>query len=348
MLHSPDEFKFAVFGRIIHTDNFIKSLRAHGFPVPLVITSLDNEYIRDKRLLTPYGLYGDLESLANAGIAILHKMETVNSNEALDLLSTHKCNIGISINSRNIIKKPIIDFFDGRIFNIHDSYLPNERGGALNTWRILNGINSVGNTIHYLDEGIDTGPLVLRHQVQMNKHNPHPVDYLLTEVDNCKHLITEFLQLLLKSEKVPSIPQENDKSFYFPRLFTELNGLINWDWDVSSVERFIRAFSKPYPGAFTYYRDNKIHILDAFVETSVTHTFHPFSNGKIITIFDNGNARVVAGCRAMVLTEITVDGETDKPGRFLSVKYTLQSGVEELAQARYHVPTTKEMNKAEK
>lgn len=347
-MRNPKEFNFAIFGRIIHTDYFIKALHKNGFPMPLVITSPDEEYIRDKRLLIPYGLYGDLESLEKESLAKLYKMETVNSKECLDLLAKHGCNVGISINCRNIIKKSVIDFFNGQIFNIHDSYLPNERGGALNTWRILNNIGMVGDSIHYLEEGIDTGPVIVRRELPINTQYPRPIDYLIAEVDNCKYLIDEFIKILLKNDRVPCTPQENNKSFYFPRLFTEINGCIDWDWDAIFVERFIRGFSTPYPGAFTCYRNKQIHILDAYIDESVSRTFHPLCNGKIVTILDNKNVRVIAGGRALVLTEITVDGESVKPSEFLSVKYTLNSKSDDLTRARCHVPTTREMNENEK
>ena len=251
------DLKFAILGRIIYSDHFIKELHRNGFPKPVVIVSPDEGYLRDRRLLEPFGLWGDLEALEEQGLCELYKYKNVNTDEVLNLLKEKQCNIGFSINCRNIVKSDIINFFNRNIFNIHDSYLPNERGGALNSWRILNGINSVGNTIHYLEEGIDSGPIVLRQMVDIEKLNPRPVDYLKTEVENCEQLLTQFVEILVRGDKIPNLVQNNDRSLYFPRLYTELNGAINWDWKVEKVEMFIRAFSTPYPGAYTYYRGKK-------------------------------------------------------------------------------------------
>lgn len=337
-------FKFAIFGRISYTDHFIKELFKNGFPRPVVIVSSDEEYQRDKEILTPHGLYGDLEKLEQEGLCELYKFSNVNNNSVLDLLSSKKCNIGISINCRDIINEKIINFFNHKIFNIHDSYLPNERGGALNSWRILNGINSVGNTVHFLEKGIDTGPIVLRKYSDIKKVNPLPLDYLKTEVKNCEFLLTQFCNILANNGTIPSLPQNNDKSFYFPRLYTKLNGAINWDWDVSEVERFIRAFSHPYEGAYTYYCDSKIHILNAFVEKNYNLGFHPFCNGKIVTNLDNGNVRVVAGKSSLIITEITKSGKKYKPPqKEMSVKYTLYSKQEDLIMSRTFIPSTKKM-----
>ncbi|MBN1526107.1 MAG: hypothetical protein JW919_00780 [Candidatus Omnitrophica bacterium] len=343
-MKQPKDFQFAIFGRIVYTDHLIKELHARGFPPPVAIVSPDEEYMRDKKLLTPYGLCGDMESLASRGLVRIYKMENVNCDEAIEILSGHKCNIGFSTSCRNIIKKMIIDYFKGQIFNIHDSYLPDERGGALNTWRILNGINTVGDTVHYLDEGIDSGDVILQGRVAIKKDHPKPVDYLIAEVDNCKKLLSGFLDILLKEDPVPARPQDHNKSFYYPRLYTEQNGIINWDWDINSVERFIRAFSVPYPGAYTYYNGQKVHILDSYIDTSVSQEFHPFCNGKIVTILDDRYVRVIAGGRALILKEIRVGEKVMDSALYLSVKYTLTSSGKDIEQAKRYVPTTREMN----
>lgn len=343
----PADFRFAIFGKIIYTDHLIRELSARGFPASIAFVSPDTEYLRDKKLLSPYGLYGDLESLAARKIVKVYKFKNVNCKKVIELLSKHRCNIGFSTSCRNIIKKDVIKHFKGQVFNIHDSYLPDERGGALNTWRILNGINSVGDTIHYLDEGIDSGDVVLQRRVGIKKISPKPVDYLIAEVDNCKKLLTRFLNLLLKGAPLASVPQDHSKSFYYPRLYTEYNGIINWDWDVGYIERFIRGFSVPYPGAYTYYNGKKIHIMDSYIDTSVKQEFHPFCNGKIVTVLDGGNVRVIAGCRALVLTQIRAGEAVLKPAQYLSVKYTLISSGKDIEQAKGYVPTTREMNKPE-
>lgn len=335
--------RFAVLGKIIHTDFFIKSIAELGFPKPLVIVSLDEEYYRDERLLAPHGLYSDIEKLADKGLCNLYKLKSVNSEEAFKLFDKFNCNLAFSINCRNIIKRDVINYFSGNIFNLHDSFLPNERGGALNSWRILNGINQVGNTIHFLEEGIDTGPIIVQRKVEIEDPYPMSLDYLKAEKDNCEVILSKFIDMLITEKPIEASDQENDKSFYFPRLFTEENGLINWDWDVEMIERFIRAFSLPYPGAYSYYCDKKVHIVKAIIDDS-KNEFHPFANGKVVTIMDNQDVRVIAGGKAIIIKEIRVNDENMRPGELLSVKHTFHSPEDQLIKAKLHVPTTLSMN----
>ena len=340
------EYRFVIFGKIIHTDYFINLLDKYGFPKPLVIISLDEEYHRDERLLTPFGLNSKVEVLAKKGLCHLYKMKTVNCEEALTLFDEYQVNIGISINCRNIIKKMVINYFNQPILNLHDSYLPDERGGALNSWRILNGISEVGNTLHYLEEGVDTGAIVLQHKTLIDKEHPQPIDYLQAETVNCEKILTSYIDKLRLNKLITAVEQENNKSYYYPRLFTEINGIINWDWDIDQIERFIRAFSFPYPGAYTYYRGGKINILSCSVEASA-NTFHPFANGKIVTILDNKSVRVIAGGKSLLIESLLVDGEIIIPGDYLEIKFSLYSLEEELFHAKTHVPTTLSMNKNE-
>ncbi|MDB4229116.1 formyltransferase family protein [Paracoccaceae bacterium] len=340
------DYSFVIFGKIIHTDFFIKLLDRNGFPKPLVIVSLDEEYFRDERLLSPFGLYSDVEALARDGLCNLYKMKTVNCQEVIDLLDQYKVNVGISINCRNIIKKEIIDYFDNPILNLHDSYLPDERGGALNTWRILNGVSEVGNTLHVLEEGVDTGAILVQEKTLINKDKPYPIDYLQAESINCEIILQTYVNSLVEDKALLPVNQENDKSYYYPRLYTEVNGIINWDWDINSIEQFVRAFASPYPGAWSLYQGDKIHILSCQVENSVNR-FHPFANGKIVTILDDKSVRVIAGGRPLIIQSIGINGQQRAPGEVLRIKHSLQSPDEQLKHARYHVPTTLSMNKSE-
>ena len=202
----------------------------------------------------------------------------------------------------------------------------------------------MGGTIHYLDEGIDTGATVLQKETKINRPHPKPIDYLFAEVENGKWLIDSFIELILKSDSIQSQAQDNDKSLYFPRLFTEKNGIIDWDWDINYVERFIRAFSSPYPGAYSYYREKVIRFLDVLVDESIKKSFHPFGNGKVVTLMSDGSARIIAGGRALIVKAITIDGKDEVPAKVLRVKYNLISPQEELLKARTYIPSTKAMN----
>lgn len=340
--------RFAIFGRIIHVVHLVKRLRELGFPLPLVICSKDQEYARDKRLLLGYGLWADLEQLELDGLCELYKIDNINSDAAMDIISNSGCSVAFSISARNIIKKPVIEFFKGKIFNLHDSYLPNERGGALYSWKILNNINTVGNTIHYVDEGIDSGPIVIKKRVDLNNKHALPIDYLLNEVGVCKDLINEFLDLMGSGKDLPSEKQSHDMSLYFPRQYTEVNGIINWDWGSDEIIQFVRAFGSPYPGAYSYFMGDKLHILDAVIDDNfIDHKFHPYCNGRILTLLSNGSVRVIGGGRSLLIGNLSINGKTCPAAELLRIGRAFNSPHEELQAAKIFIPSTKLMSNNE-
>jgi len=342
-LPPPADMRFAIFGQIHYLDYFIQGLHARGFAPPVVFVSPASQYDRDRRLLGPHGLWGDLDGLVARALAVKRVMEDVNTPECHDEIRRHRCNVGFSINCRNIIKRPLIDLFDGRIFNIHDSYLPNERGGALNTWRILNDIRRVGNTIHQVDEGIDSGDIAFQEMVDLEQEAPLPLDYDFAQVRCVHKIFDEFLDACVKNHTIRLRAQDHAASLYLPRLYTEVNGAIDWDWDVADVEKFIRGFADPYPGAYTFLKGKKLHVLRAEIG-GAKRRFHPFVNGKVVNVLGDGSAAVVAGGGTLVVKRLRwEDGDLVDAASVLTTRHTLFTPPEILARARQHVPKITEM-----
>jgi len=84
---------------------------------------------------------------------------------SLDFLQQEKVDFIVSYGYRHILKEPIISVFKTRIVNLHISYLPWNRGADPNFWAWYEGTPS-GVSIHYIDEGIDTGPILMQDQVE--------------------------------------------------------------------------------------------------------------------------------------------------------------------------------------
>ena len=87
--------------------------------------------------------------------------------------------------------------------------LPKERGGGLNSWRILLNRKKVGNTIHIVDTGIDTGEVILQSEIKLKKKYPKPIYYDYAQLINVKDLLKKFFiriknNLTLKKKKTKS------------------------------------------------------------------------------------------------------------------------------------------------
>lgn len=144
--------------------------------------------------------------------------------------------------------------------NYHPSLLPKYRGGSAINWAIINGEKETGVTIHYIDEGIDTGDIILQENVKIddndtvvslyfNKLYPLGIDLMKKTVK------------LIKDNKAHSIPQDNSKSSYQP-IISEKDTVIPWDKSVNEIYNLIRG-SDPTPGANTMLLNEKIYIWKA-------------------------------------------------------------------------------------
>ena len=95
--------------------------------------------------------------------------DCIEHSEPIDveLLKKYSIDIAVSYRFRHIIKKPSIDYLNGKIINLHISLLPWNRGADPNLWSFLENTPK-GVSIHYVDEGLDTGDIIAQEAVRIN------------------------------------------------------------------------------------------------------------------------------------------------------------------------------------
>jgi methionyl-tRNA formyltransferase len=131
--------------------------------------------------------------------------------------------------------------------NLHASLLPRWRGAAPIQAAIAAGDNKTGITLMYMDEGLDTGDILLKSEIEIG-----PQDTSGSLHDRLAQIAPDTLAealILLGQNRAPRIPQENALATYAPKLERE-HGRIDWNEPADIIERKIRAFN-PWPGAFT-------------------------------------------------------------------------------------------------
>lgn len=194
--------------------------------------------------------------------------------------------IGLSLNSIWKFKKDIIKLFNNKLFNYHAASLPEERGAANISWRILSNNYRFSINIHHVDKDYDTGNIVFKKTYKILKKNLLPKDYLEKINIIEKEFLEKFIINILKSKLKKKIKQSEKKSFYWPKLDADKDGKINWDWDAENIVQFIKAFSKPYNGAYGFLKGKKIKIFNAKI-LKINRKFHPFQNGIIFRVIKN-------------------------------------------------------------
>ncbi len=148
-----------------------------------------------------------------------------------------------------ILPRGVLEIPKIACLNLHASLLPRWRGAAPIQAAIAAGDRETGITVMYMDEGLDTGDILLQRTIDIL-----PVDTGGSLHDRLAKVapeaLLESLELLAKG-KAPRTPQDNTLATYAPKLKRE-DGKIDWSDPADAIERKIRAFD-PWPGAFTDY-----------------------------------------------------------------------------------------------
>ncbi|MDZ4667973.1 MAG: hypothetical protein SGJ00_08820 [bacterium] len=208
----------------------------------------------------------------------------------------------ISAGAPWIFNDEFLDAFEpSGIFNIHGTPLPQDRGGTIVSWLILNKKRIGTSIIHKIVKEPDAGSILVYNEFIYPPHCYFPIDYLNEYNKQQEILVTEFcmgwskgnIDLSKTAEQPPYL------SSYWPRLNAAFNSWINWSWSGEDIELFIRAFDEPYQGGQALWRGKIVWLKKAFFQKDTN--FHPFQWGMIYRKRQLRNTSYIA---------IAVDGGT--------------------------------------
>ena len=143
---------------------------------------------------------------------------------------------------------------------IHSSLLPKYRGGAPISWAIINGETVTGVTLFHLDDEVDAGDIVAQRPVPIGALDTC-AEVLARATDASIEMLVETLPLIAKG-MAPRLSQDVQLATLMPQRKPE-DGLIDWSRGVATVHNFIRAQTRPYPGAFTWAAGTRLTIWKA-------------------------------------------------------------------------------------
>jgi len=196
-----------------------------------------------------------------------------------DFLINMTCDVIISINYLYLIESDIINHSKTLTFNIHGSLLPKYRGRSPHVWSIINNEIETGITAHVIDSSCDTGEIIEQIKIPIEKKDTG--GSLLVKYS--KHYLPLIISVINKIETntLKFSKQDHAKATFFGKRCPE-DGEINWDWEKERIYNWVRAQSSPYPGAFSFYKNEKI-IID-WVQFSDFGFDSEIKNGTIINI----------------------------------------------------------------
>jgi methionyl-tRNA formyltransferase len=198
-----------------------------------------------------------------------------------------------------ILTKDLLDIPRLGCINVHASLLPKYRGAAPIQWAITNGERRTGITIIKMDEGMDTGDILLAQEVKIGADDTaQSLHDTLAQVG--ANLIIKAMDQLNRGTLRP-IPQDHREATYAPPLKKE-DGLIDWSQDAHDILNRIRKFN-PLPEAFTYLKRLRLKILSAKIITAEVRE----RAGKVVQSGSDG-VKVATGKGYLLIKEVQLEG----------------------------------------
>lgn len=274
----------------------LKALHKNDQDIALVVTQPDRPKGRGRKL-TPSPVK---ETAMNLGYSVIQP-SSVRTAEFSNCIEKHTPDFIVVVAFGHIIPKNILTIPKIATINVHASLLPKYRGPAPIQWAIINEEKKTGVTTMLMDEGLDTGDVLLSSELEIASH-----DTSGTLHDRLADLGADLLIQTLKAfetSDINPISQDHARATYAPML-KKNDGRMNWKLPAESLEALIRGMT-PWPGAFTFHEKKRLKIFKA--KTIVVDT--EASPGTVIKSFPD---ELWISTGKGVLSIMEIQGESGK------------------------------------
>jgi methionyl-tRNA formyltransferase len=259
-----------------------------------LVTQPDKPVGRDQKLTSP----SPKRAVQDLGLDLpVLQPARIKSLESIDAIRALKPDVIVVMAYGQILPRGVLETPRVACLNLHASLLPRWRGAAPIQAAIAAGDRETGITVMYMDEGLDTGDILLQRKIAIASNETGGSLH-----DKLAQIAAEALAeaiLLLDQEKAPRLSQENELATYAFKLERK-HGRIDWSESAETIERKIRAFD-PWPGAFTEIDHRHLKIFSATTANR---------KGKPGEIWQKENELIVAaGEDALSLGEVQLEGK---------------------------------------
>ena len=281
----------------------IPSLKAvsKNTDLKLIFTKEDKRNARGNKIIyspvKQFGLDNDIEVI---------QPKRMKDEEVIDKIKEVNPDLIVVVAYGKILPKEIIDIPKYGIINVHSSLLPKYRGASPIHSAILNGDKESGVSIMYIEEGLDSGDVILKETCEITED-----DTLGTLHDRLKELGAIGLEKALKlieAEEVKAEKQDDSKAT-FVKPITKEQAKIDWNNTKEVIFNQIRGLN-PFPGAYTHNEKNEnIKIY----KSEKLEKEYAGENGTVVEMTKKGPVVKVAN-GALRLLEIKFEGKKLQSG----------------------------------
>jgi len=248
-----------------------------------------------------------IEDFSNSINASFHVTTKVH-DEQYNAFWKNNVDIILVIGWRYLIPESVYNNAKLGCFVFHDSLLPEYRGFGPSVWSIRNGENHTGASLFKISKNIDDGPILDQVRVEIG-----PTEYIGDVVEKVTVCYEEMIAKnykLLRSGDVFLKEQSHNQATYTCKNMP-IDFEIDWNQSSADIYNLIRAYSSPYPGAFTTLNGKKLTILKASIVK--IQNYIGIIPGRVLEFDINGNVTVLCGRGALKLERIIYESEEISP-----------------------------------
>jgi methionyl-tRNA formyltransferase len=260
----------------------------------------------------------DYRGLCAAFGVPVHTVASINDDQARALLSTLALDLAFVIGWTQIVRRETRDLVRVGMIGAHASMLPANRGRAPINWALIHGCTQTGNSLIWLADDVDSGDLIAQTRIPISPYDTCASLYERVAASN-RDLILAVLPQLVSGGR-PGVPQTAPREPPLPGR-RPADGLIDWSRPAQAVYDFVRALTRPYPGAFSSI-DGARYVVwrSALLPAACRSDLTP---GEVLgpmvsPVAEACGQTVATGCGDLVLLELEDDQGRTIAGRELS------------------------------
>lgn len=273
-----------------------------------IVTQPDKPVGREQQIEPP-----PIKRAVTATKTALLQPVKIKDPQAIEEIRTLKPDVIVVMAYGQILPRGVLEIPKNACLNLHASLLPRWRGAAPIQAAIAAGDREAGITVMYMDEGLDTGDILLQRKSEIQ-----PDDTGGSLHDRLGRIAPDALLeslRMLATATAPRMPQDNTLATYAPKLKRE-HGKIDWSEPAQAIERKIRAFN-PWPGAFMEINGRHLKIFSASIIDLSGQPGEILGSEKLV---------IAAGSGALSLNEVQLEGKRRmNAAEFLRGHQTLSS-----------------------
>jgi methionyl-tRNA formyltransferase len=235
----------------------LQRLLRDGHSIAAVWTQPDKPAGRGDRVHAP-----PVKEFALANNLPLEQPSKIRTQESKGLFASYDADVAVVVAYGRILPAEFLRAPKRGCVNVHFSLLPLYRGAAPANWAIVNGEEKTGVTTMFIEEDLDTGPILLQRETAIGE-----TETATELMERLAFIGAELLgETLAQFDAITPRPQRHQDATFAP-LLKKPDGIIKWDNDAAMIERCVRGF-QPWPTAYTQLKTQRLIIWKASAETS--------------------------------------------------------------------------------